>query len=114
MDTAADNAGFWQQALQARYVGPVLLLAAFWCWETWRPFFGFRHDRMGHAARNLALAALNTAVLALLFGSTAVAVAQWAAGHGLGLVPWLEQHVFEMRGFWPRPGILAIPFVLAL
>lgn len=23
-----------------KLVVPVILLALFWCWETWRPFFG--------------------------------------------------------------------------
>jgi sterol desaturase/sphingolipid hydroxylase (fatty acid hydroxylase superfamily) len=103
MDTAVDNAGVWPQLLQARYVWPVLLLAAFWCWETWRPFFGFRHGRLRHAARNLTLAAGNTALLSLLFGSATLAVAQWTADHGFGLLHLLE-----------KPGFLTITFVLAL
>src|SRR5204863_3153442 len=65
---------------------PVGLLALFWCWETWRPFFGQRAGRLRHAAHNLAVALFNTAVLGLLFGSATVAVAGWAEQHRLGLL----------------------------
>jgi sterol desaturase/sphingolipid hydroxylase (fatty acid hydroxylase superfamily) len=108
MDSHSDNTALWQQLLQARYAWPMLLLAAFWCWETWRPFFGF-HGRVRHAARNLMLAAGNTAVLALVFGGATVAVAAWTADRGLGLLQRLQK-----PGFLEMPGFSAIIFVLAL
>ena len=64
----------------------VFCLAAFWSWETWFPFVSGRQRRWRHAGRNVAIAVLNTVVLSLLFGAATVAVAIWAADHGLGLL----------------------------
>jgi sterol desaturase/sphingolipid hydroxylase (fatty acid hydroxylase superfamily) len=71
-------------------VAPVLLLALFWCWETWRPFFGRRQERLRHAGRNLALALFNTVVLGLAFGSVTAAVAGWTERYGYGLLNVLD------------------------
>ncbi len=68
----------------ARRVVPVVLLALFWCWETWRPFFG-QEGRRRHAVRNLAIALFNTVILGLAFGSITTMVADWTrqGRHGL-------------------------------
>lgn len=69
-------------------VVPILWLALFWCWETWRPFFGQRHGRWKHAIRNLAIAVFNTVILGLAFGSITMTVADWTDASGTGwLVP---------------------------
>ena len=65
---------------------PVILLAAFWCWETWRPFFGHRERRWRHAGHNLVIALLNTVILGLLFGALTLLVAEWTSANGLGLL----------------------------
>jgi sterol desaturase/sphingolipid hydroxylase (fatty acid hydroxylase superfamily) len=70
----------------AKRVTPVLLLALFWCWETWRPFFGQKEGRLKHASRNLAIAVLNIVVLGLAFGSVMVVVTGWTQENQLGLL----------------------------
>jgi len=70
----------------AKRIAPVVLLALFWCWETWRPFFGRRDGRLHHAGRNLAIAILNTVAIGLLFGTATVAVAGWTDANHLGLL----------------------------
>lgn len=65
---------------------PVLLLALFWCWETWRPFFGQRAGRLRHAGHNLAIALFNTVILGLVFGFVTTAVARWAEQNRFGLL----------------------------
>lgn len=70
----------------ARKATPVVLLAAFWIWETWRPFFGQSHGRWTHAVRNLAIAVFNTVVLGLTFGIASVHVTSWAEGQQFGLL----------------------------
>lgn len=74
----------------AKRAAPVVLLVIFWCWETWQPFFGRKEERLRHAARNLALAVVNTVILALAFGSATVFVAEWAASQRYGLLHTLE------------------------
>jgi hypothetical protein len=69
---------------------PVFLLAIFWCWETWQPFFGRKEGRLRHAARNLAIAVANTVILAVAFGSVTVFVAQWIESHQYGLLHALD------------------------
>jgi sterol desaturase/sphingolipid hydroxylase (fatty acid hydroxylase superfamily) len=70
-------------------VTPVVLLALFWCWETWRPFFGQRHGRIGHAGHNLALALFNTVILGLGFGYITTTVAGWTEQNQYGLLSLL-------------------------
>jgi sterol desaturase/sphingolipid hydroxylase (fatty acid hydroxylase superfamily) len=65
---------------------PVILLAIFWCWETWAPYFGKREDRLLHAARNLTLAVVNWVILAVVFGWITTYVADWAERHQFGLL----------------------------
>jgi sterol desaturase/sphingolipid hydroxylase (fatty acid hydroxylase superfamily) len=62
------------------------MLVLFWCWETWRPFFGQREGRWLHALRNLAVALSNTLVLGVIFGSATVAVAAWTEKNQVGLL----------------------------
>ena len=83
----------WRQAVeplgslaQAKLFLPVLLLALFWCWETWRPFFEQRSERLRHGFRNVAIALLNTTVLAFTFGALTAIVADWTEEHGIGLL----------------------------
>lgn len=70
----------------AKRAAPVVLLAFFWGWETWRPFYGHREGRVAHAGRNLAIAVFNVVVVGLLFGAVTVAVADWAARGRFGLL----------------------------
>jgi sterol desaturase/sphingolipid hydroxylase (fatty acid hydroxylase superfamily) len=65
---------------------PVVLLALFWGWESWRPFFGHREGRYRHAAHNLAIALVNTLVLGLLFGAVTVMVTDWTQQNRYGLL----------------------------
>jgi sterol desaturase/sphingolipid hydroxylase (fatty acid hydroxylase superfamily) len=66
--------------------GAVALLVLFWCWETWRPFFGQREGRLRHAGHNLAIAVFNTVILGLVFGSVTVMVSGWAEQNQFGLL----------------------------
>ncbi len=62
------------------------VLAVLWAWETWLPFFERRERRLRHAGRNLAVALLNTVVLAVAFSTGITFVAGWAQERGLGLL----------------------------
>jgi sterol desaturase/sphingolipid hydroxylase (fatty acid hydroxylase superfamily) len=75
-----------EDILLTKRVLPVALLIVFWCWETGRPFFGKREERLKHAGRNLAFAVFNTVVLGLVFGSLTVMVAVWTEKNQLGLL----------------------------
>jgi sterol desaturase/sphingolipid hydroxylase (fatty acid hydroxylase superfamily) len=79
----------------------VVLLAVFWCWETWRPFFGQREGRVRHAGHNLAIALFNTVILGLVFGFVTATVAGWTERNQYGLL-----HALGLDG--------PIRFVLAL
>ena len=70
----------------ARRAVPLVFLTLFWCWETWRPFFGQREGRLRHAGRNLVIAVFNTILLGLVFGSVTMLVAEWAEQHQFGLL----------------------------
>ncbi len=85
-----DDTTLGQLCLAKRAV-PVLLLAVFWCWETWRPFFGQRAGRGKHAVRNLAIALVNTVVLSVAFGAVTVTVADWTERSEYGLLHALAQ-----------------------
>jgi sterol desaturase/sphingolipid hydroxylase (fatty acid hydroxylase superfamily) len=73
-----------------KLVVPVVLLALFWCWETWRPFFGQREGRVRHAGHNLAIAIFNTVILGLAFGVVTATVADWAERNQYGLLNALD------------------------
>lgn len=90
-----------EYACLAKKAVPVLLLALFWCWETWGPFFGQREGRFKHAAHNLSIALFNTAVLGVVFGWVTVMVADWTEQHQYGLL-----HALGLAG--------PVRFVLAL
>ena len=70
----------------AKMMVSVALLTLFWCWETWRPFFGQLHGRYGHAARNLTVALFNTLVLGLTFGFITARIAGWTEASRFGLL----------------------------
>lgn len=72
--------------LLAKRAVPLILLALFWCWETWRPFFGQKEGRLRHAAYNLAIAVFNTVILGLVFGSVTMIVTSWTEQNRLGLL----------------------------
>jgi sterol desaturase/sphingolipid hydroxylase (fatty acid hydroxylase superfamily) len=69
-----------------KLVLPVVLLALFWCWETWQPFFGQRQGRIRHAGHNLAIALFNTVILGLMFGFATATVAGWTEQNQYGLL----------------------------
>jgi hypothetical protein len=58
------------------------VLAALWAWETWLPSSERRERRLRHAGRNLAVALLNTVVLAVVFSTGIAFVAGWAQERG--------------------------------
>ncbi len=72
--------------LLAKRVIPLVLLALFWCWETWRPFFGKREGRWRHAGNNIAIAVFNTVILGLVFGSVTMMVTGWIEQNQFGLL----------------------------
>src|SRR6516162_7468676 len=72
--------------LLAKRAVPLAVLALFWWWETWRPFFGQREGRWRHAGRNIAIAVFNTVALGLVFGSVTMMVAGWTEQNQLGLL----------------------------
>src|SRR6516162_299071 len=78
--------------LLVKRVAPVLLLVFFWCWETWRPFFGQREGRWRHAAHNLAVALFNTVFLGLAFASLTMTVVDWTEDNQFGLLNILGVH----------------------
>lgn len=67
----------------------IILLAAFWTWETYRPFFGAGNERLRHAGRNLAIALLNAAMLGLLFSVPTVWIASRTVEARWGVLHWL-------------------------
>lgn len=90
----------------ARYtkaVLPVILLALFWAWETWRPFFGQPQGRLLHALRNLGFALVNAVMLGILFGAATTAVAAWTLQQQWGFL-----HLFEA----PDPARFAFALIL--
>jgi arsenate reductase len=92
-----------EYAILAKRAVPIILLVSFWCWETWRPFFGQQASRVRHAARNLAIALFNTVFLGLVFVSVTVMVADWTEQNQYGLL-----HVLDLAG----PAQFALALVL--
>jgi len=80
----------------ARPALAALALALLWIGESLAPMFLGRARRAAHAIRNLALAALNASILALVFAGATLGVSQWAKDSGVGLLrlidlsPWLH------------------------
>jgi len=80
--------------LSAAWMKPVVTigcLAALWTWETIHPFLARPRGRIRHAAHNVAIAVLNTVVLAMVFAGATVGVANWTAYQRVGLL-----HLFEL------------------
>jgi sterol desaturase/sphingolipid hydroxylase (fatty acid hydroxylase superfamily) len=73
-------------AIPVKALVSAALLAFFWAWETLTPYRAPGANRLGHGARNLALALVNTLVLALVFGGLTVFAAGWAEDHRFGLL----------------------------
>jgi sterol desaturase/sphingolipid hydroxylase (fatty acid hydroxylase superfamily) len=69
-----------------KLVVPVVLLALFWCWETWQPYFGQRERRVRHAGHNITIALFNTVILGLVFGFATATVAGWSEQNQYGLL----------------------------
>lgn len=70
-------------------------LVLFWSWESWRPRFQGRKHRWPHALTNLALAVVNTILIALLFGTALAGVADITEQQGWGLL-----NVFPIGSLW--------------
>lgn len=66
-----------------------LLLLVFLGWESWLPLHAETRGRWRHRGRNLLLAVGNSLLLAVLFASLTVGVADWATSNGVGLLPAL-------------------------
>src|SRR5574341_1077492 len=64
----------------------------FWLWESRAPFFP-RAARLRHASRNLAIAAINAIVLAVLFAGATVAVADFSSARRFGAL-----HLLDLSG----------------
>src|SRR5215469_5299166 len=73
-----------------KLVVSVVLLALFWCWETWRPYFGQREGRVRHAGHNLAIALFNTVILGLAVGFVTATLAGWTELNQDGLLSALD------------------------
>lgn len=62
------------------------VLAVLWLIEGLVPMFAGRTHRLAHAVRHVALAAINAAVLVLVFAVLLLAASEWARSHNLGLL----------------------------
>lgn len=79
--------GDWlPQLVSFRLTLPLIMLVLLWTWESLRPFFELKQDRLRHAVRNLTVALLNAAVIGLLFGTVTVLTAEWTVQNRLGLL----------------------------
>lgn len=79
-----------------------LALALLWIGESLAPMFLGRTRRAAHAIRNLALAALNASLLALVFAGATLGVSEWAKDSGVGLLRLVE------LPFWLHAGLALI------
>lgn len=73
-----------------RPVVAAAVLAVLWIAEGVAPMFLGRTRRAAHAARHIALAAINAGVLAVVFAGATLAVSAWAAARGFGLLRLVE------------------------
>jgi sterol desaturase/sphingolipid hydroxylase (fatty acid hydroxylase superfamily) len=88
-----------------RAIFAVGLLFTLLAWETARPFFalfGRAGERARHGALNLALGAVNVALVALVFTGAWLAVTQWSAAHRIGVINWLD------LSMWPRAALAVL------
>ncbi|MFO0946735.1 MAG: sterol desaturase family protein [Planctomycetota bacterium] len=81
----------------------VLLFAFFGCWETLRPFLPMQTGRLLHAARNLAIAILNTLILSFSLGLLTVSAASWS-----------ERRSFGVLHQWPLPTWIRVAVAIVL
>jgi sterol desaturase/sphingolipid hydroxylase (fatty acid hydroxylase superfamily) len=79
-----------QELAYVKAAATVLLLVLFWSWETWFPFSERRQGRWEHAGRNLAVALCNAFLLAIVFGTATVFVADWTGRNKIGLLSVLD------------------------
>lgn len=84
--------------LRVQTVVAVLGLVILWLLEGWWPFFADRRGRVRHAARNLALALINTVALSLLFAGLTAATLAWAARSHFGLLHWISAPLWLKTG----------------
>ncbi len=89
----AASADWLPQLVSFRLMLPLVMLVLLWTWESLRPFFELKQDRLGHAVRNLTIALLNAAVVGLLFGTMTVVTAEWTVHNRLGLLQLSNVHV---------------------
>ena len=85
-------------AFSWRTAGTLGGLVALLAWETAQPYFPlFRRtrERARHGALNLALGALNAAVVALAFAATWLAVTHWSVAHRFGLLNVLDLSAWQ-------------------
>ena len=80
------SADWLPQLVSFRLILPIAMLVLLWSWESLRPFFELKQNRLRHAVRNLTIALLNAAVIGLLFGTTTVLTAEWTVQNSLGLL----------------------------
>lgn len=85
-ESHANDVDWLPQLVSLRLTLPIFLLAAFWAWETLRPFFALQQNRGRHALRNLTIAASNAVVIGLLFGTATVITSRWVVGNHCGLL----------------------------
>ncbi len=67
-----------------------VLLVVLWVLESVAPMYLERRDRARHGLRNLALAVLNTLVVAVPFASMMLLVTQWSAQQAFGVGHWMS------------------------
>lgn len=70
------------------------VLALLWISESFAPMFFGRTRRVAHAARHIALAGINAAVLAVFFAGLLLAASEWARSLGLGLLRLVALHAW--------------------
>lgn len=87
MDDALHNLNQW------RSISSITVLTLVLAWESLVPFFtyfaGSTGERVRHGLKNLVLGVLNSLLTGLGFAALWWTVAQWAQGHGFGLLSWL-------------------------
>lgn len=82
---------------QTQVIAMLAGLVLLFLWESLHPFYehfrGSLKDRGKHAVRNLAMGALNSALVALLFVGLWFAASVWADEYRFGLMHWLQDGV---------------------
>ena len=69
-----------------RILSTAAVLAVLWLIEGLAPMYAGRTHRLAHAVRHVTLAAINAAVLALVFAGVLLTASEWARSHDLGLL----------------------------